>query len=792
MRDYKIKPWLWVVCIALAVPCGANAAGLGRINVLSSLGQPLNAEIELLSVQKNETVYARFASPDTYQQANSTYNPALAGARITVQQRKNGQMYLHATTSRSVYEPFLELIVELSSQHGRITRQYSALLDPPGYGKAAGEIAPPVASAQEPRAPSTPAVTQAPATPASAAPPAAGPPAAAARAPSRRRPAATPSAAEAPSAAGQYGPIKSGETLGRIARSVKPEGVTLEQTLVGLYRQNPDAFIRKNMNLVKSGKILRVPEASEIAALPQREAVQEVRLQVADFNAFRARLAEKVANAPEEGSVTRGRIATRVADRAAGEEPRDTVRLSRGEPGQAKGKGGPRNAKERMRMLEEEAVARERALAEANDRIEKLEKTIKDMQRLAELKSSGMAAAQQAAEKSKGEQPAGKKAEAPAVVASAPPAPAAAKAPEAAPGPSAAPPAPAPAVAPPPGAVAPAPGAPDAAKAEAPKPAPPAAKAKAPAPRTPEPDFIDTVMNEPAYLAAAIGGVLLLAGLGLWAVRGRRRQGGDEGLVKIAPRFGGEGQAAAGASATRAQARRADMPPTSGGRSERPKPFTTATGTAPAPGAPADDNDLDFGAKGGGATGSAARTLAQERGAPPAPRPAAPKPTEAASTPPRPAQPAPRSTEAAVPQPRRDKPPEPPMPDFGLGTSPGATPVESAPAFNVTDFTLDPLPPVGAEPDIFKTVGATPAGGDKTTDFNLDLKDLNLEPGGQRAPAGPAKDDHWYDVQQKFDLAKAYEEMGDKDGAREILNEVLREGDSEQQAQASKLLGPRG
>ena len=147
-----------------------------------------------------------------------------------------------------------------------------------------------------------------------------------------------------------------------------------------------------------------------------------------------------------------------------------------------------------------------------------------------------------------------------------------------------------------------------------------------------------------------------------------------------------------------------------------------------------------------------------------------------------------------MPQQRRESPPEPPMPDFGLGagTTQRPAPVESPPAFNVTDFSLDPLPPVGAEPDIFKTAGATPTGGGHPPDFNLDLKDLNLELGGERTQAGPAKDDHWYDVQQKFDLAKAYEEMGDKDGAREILNEVMKEGDPEQQAQARKLLGPRG
>jgi len=72
-------------------------------------------------------------------------------------------------------------------------------------------------------------------------------------------------------------------------------------------------------------------------------------------------------------------------------------------------------------------------------------------------------------------------------------------------------------------------------------------------------------------------------------------------------------------------------------------------------------------------------------------------------------------------------------------------------------------------------------------DFKLD--DLKLELGEEPAKAdAPAKDDHWYDVQQKFDLAKAYEEMGDKDGARDILREVLKEGDTEQQTQATKLL----
>ena len=79
--------------------------------------------------------------------------------------------------------------------------------------------------------------------------------------------------------------------------------------------------------------------------------------------------------------------------------------------------------------------------------------------------------------------------------------------------------------------------------------------------------------------------------------------------------------------------------------------------------------------------------------------------------------------------------------------------------------------------------------------LNLDDISLNFEipqteiSAGESpvADAGP-KDDHWYDVQTKFDLAKAYQEMGDKDGAIEILREVIKDGDVAQQAEANALL----
>ena len=136
------------------------------------------------------------------------------------------------------------------------------------------------------------------------------------------------------------------------------------------------------------------------------------------------------------------------------------------------------------------------------------------------------------------------------------------------------------------------------------------------------------------------------------------------------------------------------------------------------------------------------------------------------------------------------------MPDFSLDASgvtssakpePARTPTAPAKDSNLMDFDLEPLPPVGAPLNMDKVTTEPPP----SVDFKLDLADLDV--GAPKSTGGggaaPARDEHWYDVQQKFDLAKAYEEMGDKDGARDILQEVVREGDAEQQEQAKKLLG---
>ena len=72
----------------------------------------------------------------------------------------------------------------------------------------------------------------------------------------------------------------------------------------------------------------------------------------------------------------------------------------------------------------------------------------------------------------------------------------------------------------------------------------------------------------------------------------------------------------------------------------------------------------------------------------------------------------------------------------------------------------------------------------------LDLSSINLDlgPPGEGSTATTSTDPKWQEVATKLDLAKAYEEMGDKDGARELLNEVVKEGDNAQQSQAKQML----
>lgn len=896
LRCTSIRAWV-LAGLLVSISVVSHAAGLGKLTVLSTLGEPLNAEVDLVA-EKTElgSLGAHLGSPDAFERAGLSYSNALRGANVSIEKRSSGEPYVKITSTKPATEPFVDLLVELTWSTGRISREFTALLDPPDVAAerakqqkaaAAAEVKPapapeapkaePVTAppASEPEAPKAdlriPAEPGEPAEAASAeAPMEPMPkPETAAAAPAEPAPAASVDSGTPPPAADAYGPVKRGDTLNKIATANKPADVSLEQMLVLLTRNNPQAFSGKNMNRLKTGKILQLPTADQYATITEADARKEVRLQARDWRAYREQLATAAGNAePADQAAqqsTSGKVGAPVQDKAtpAAGQPQEVLKLSKNEPaaGAADAKAGAR-----VHALEEEVVARDKAVKEANDRVAKLQKQVTDLQALLEMKNKGMADLQKPAATPSTPKP--------APAPSTPAAPATAAAPSTptqemkpmTPPPATPPPAaPHSEAAPPPSPPAP----------TTPKPAP--VKQPPSMPPAPEPSLMDQVMDQPVYLGAALGVVLIIIILGVRAVKRRRESHSDSEDAGPARAFANTGDAPAAPLAAvgsspgaeggsdqvdpvaeaeiflaygrdaQAEELLKDALQTSPNRHDVPlkllqiyanrkdaksfekvaRDLQQATGgsgpvwdqavalgyqvdpgnsryaagrsgagaaaiAAAATTASAENVDFNIG---GGSDDSTATTTDIDLGD----TGSAFERTQIIDPA---AEPAHDSTVSI------DTTSLPSTMDFDVGHAvapPSEAPAEDGAKGLDFDIDLNSLsmgpasdetviePPGGLDFDMGNLTLDTPSeqqGSGGASVPEIDLSGISLDLGTQTSPtASPTgKDDRWYDVQTKFDLAKAYQEMGDKDGAREILKEVLAEGDAEQKAAAESVL----
>ncbi len=376
-----------------------NAAGLGKLTVNSYLGQPFNAEIDLVSVSDEElsSLKAGLASREAFVQAGLSYAAFFSTFKIAVESRIDGTPFVSITSPQSVNEPFLSMLVELNWASGRLLREYTVLLDP--ADTRLPEPVAPVVQAVPENAESTleaePAIVQdvqaRVATPGNEETE----PSGQVQTVETRQ-----SALPSTQAPGTYGPILQGDTLSSIARQVKPDGVNLDRMLVALFRANREAFIADNMNLLRTGVILKIPDLQQLAEISETEARQEVRVQVSDWHEYRQNLAMSTQEPQDLDSLSQtatGQITTAVEGTAAArsESPEEVLRLSSGESMRdAQGADSDLSALERLRMMEEDAIARNLALQEANERVAMLEKNIENLQKLLALQNSDLAQAQ--------------------------------------------------------------------------------------------------------------------------------------------------------------------------------------------------------------------------------------------------------------------------------------------------------------------------------------------------------------------------------------------------------------
>ena len=359
-----------------------HAAGLGRLSVQSALGQPLQAEIELLSVSKDElnSISARLASNEAFRQARIERQEVLNALRFSVVQKPNGQPIIWITSNAPISDPFVDLLIELNWASGRLLREYTVLLDPPREAKVAQAaqpvpVAPPVSA---PVAETKPA-----------------------KAMPAEKPAAETKAKPEKAAAKEYGPVKGGETLRSIAGRVKPAEATLEQMMVALYQANRSAFQGDNMNRLMKGRVLKVPDVDNIMLTTYPSQARKMLSEhTREWHASRQQAEREapMAEQPKDKAAAKGKIETAKAPEkpAPAVAPKDVLKLSKGEPA---GVGKPdAKAMERLSAVEEELAAKSRALKEAQDRVTQLERTVQDMQKLLALQSQQTAAAAPKAE----------------------------------------------------------------------------------------------------------------------------------------------------------------------------------------------------------------------------------------------------------------------------------------------------------------------------------------------------------------------------------------------------------
>ena len=382
--SFALKTLTGAVAGAVLLSAAANAAGLGKLTVLSSLGQPLRAEIELTAVTPEEAggLVAQLASADAFRTANIDFNPALTSLRFEVEQR-NGRQLIRVSSSQPVNEPFVDMLLELKWNGGRMVREYTFLLDPPDMRSAnSPQVAAPVDLSRQ---------TNAPAATAPNAPVAAAPAASAANSAANSAP-ATPAPTRPQTAkkeADQY-TVKKGDTLSRIANQVKPGDISLDMMLVALYRANPEAFSGNNMNRLKSGQILKVPDSGAVRSIvPDGEARGVVVAHAADFNAYRAKLAGQVANSTpaKEAETTqnvKGKITAKVEEKPnAVNEAKDKLTLSKSAAtAPVAGKTG---------VAAEENIAKQKQVDEAAARVKELEKNVNDLEKLMAVKNKTVA-----------------------------------------------------------------------------------------------------------------------------------------------------------------------------------------------------------------------------------------------------------------------------------------------------------------------------------------------------------------------------------------------------------------
>jgi pilus assembly protein FimV len=317
----------WGITPLLAAPVGAWALGLGNIELKSALNQPFQAQIEVVSATPDELqgLKVALAPPEMFERYRLDRPGFLQNLEFRVVSDRSGRGVVQVTSAQSIAEPFVTLLVEATWPRGRVLREYTVLLDPPVLLPAPATpqaVQPaetrPAAGSSSGGAINRPAPQQPARGPAPVAPQAAPAPVSRTEAePAAPVSRSAPPRAPASVAGGAYGPVQRGDTLWVIADRFRPDGVTINQMMVAMYRSNPDAF-GGNINLLRAGASLHLPEANDFDQLTRTAANSEVQRQTDEWSSRRASGGQLRLLPPAATEVARTPAPTRVPGTGAG------------------------------------------------------------------------------------------------------------------------------------------------------------------------------------------------------------------------------------------------------------------------------------------------------------------------------------------------------------------------------------------------------------------------------------------------------------------------------------------
>ena len=363
----------------ITVSSNVVAMGLGAIDMQSGLNQPMNAVINLTSASGTDLsdIKVSIASKEAHDRTGLSKNRILSDFSFTVERDNRGNTFIRVTSTDTVHEPFIEFLLELQWPNGRLLREYTVLVDPPVMMPATP--ATPVAPVRRAPAP----VAQAPVRQSR---------------PTSSRPVTAPVRTAAAPSASSYGPVRRNETLWDIAKRTRPgNDISVDQMMHALLRENPRAFVNNNINRLKAGATLNIPDRNTIAAITASEAIAESRRQAQEWQDGKtAPVQESEPVAPADESVAEPEVTT--DSRLQLTAPEDeavtgAATASTGDPLSAEGQTATEMSKQ-LALASEEAEASKAESQELQSRVSDLEKQVETMKRLLELKDDALAGMQ--------------------------------------------------------------------------------------------------------------------------------------------------------------------------------------------------------------------------------------------------------------------------------------------------------------------------------------------------------------------------------------------------------------